>query len=75
MTKKELLQALDDLLMIEFSFHGLDGHIDPYSARNILLFFDGEEQTVNSVEAALTTPFVNGKSIVDVLPDLEDVTI
>ena len=53
--------------LFEFTYNGKDGNIDPcYSpekGNEFLLFYDGKEQTVDSVEKAMSMPFIEGKSL------------
>lgn len=60
--------------LLGFEYGGKDGNIDPYfseeNGRSFLLYFDGNEQTVYSVEEVMTTPFINGKCLNDVAKEL-----
>ena len=53
--------------LIEFSYQGKDGNIDPYFHTNgtysYLLYFDGYEKTVYSLDDVMNTPFILGKSL------------
>lgn len=55
--------------LIEFSYHGKDGNVDPYyhgdGKYSYLLYFDGNEITVHSVEDVMNTPFVDEKSLTE----------
>ena len=33
--------------MLYFQYHGKEGHVDPYSSTEFLLWFDGREMTVH----------------------------
>ena len=56
-----------------FEYRGKEGNIDPYYTNGkYLLFFDGKEKVVDSFEEVLSTPFIDGKTIVHVL---EQITI
>ncbi|MBE7053394.1 MAG: hypothetical protein E7391_03865 [Ruminococcaceae bacterium] len=55
--------------LLGFEYKSKDGHIDPYGD-SYLLYFDGNEQTVYSVEEVMTTPFINGKCLNDVAKEL-----
>ena len=46
------------------------GEIEPFSRTNIHLCFDEEEIQVNSVEKAMTTPFIEGKTLEEVAEEL-----
>ncbi|MGN0631036.1 MAG: hypothetical protein ACI4JN_06890 [Ruminococcus sp.] len=53
--------------LVEFSYQGKDGNIDPYFHGNgnysYLLYFDGSEKTVYSIDDVMDTPFICGKSL------------
>ncbi|MEG0897330.1 MAG: hypothetical protein RR867_09440 [Ruthenibacterium sp.] len=59
-----------------FEYNGKVGNIDPYYLSEgqfeFLLFFDGEEKTVTSIDAVMNEPFFDGKSLNDIA---EDITI
>lgn len=59
-----------------FEFGGKAGNVDPYYAPNegcsYLLFFDGQEQMVYTLDAVMQTPFVDGKSLAEIA---EQITI
>ena len=78
MTTKKIKARLAEMAtLFEFTYDGKDGNIDPcYSpvrrdvprgeygkGNEFLLFYNGEEQTVDSVEKAMTTPFIEGKCL------------
>lgn len=68
----EIRERIDECTShIYFSFQGIDGVIDPISRKEIYLQF-GNEHTViaHSVEEALTTAFINGKTIAEVADKL-----
>lgn len=77
------MKAIDILLkkvkacygIIEFSYQGKDGNIDPYFHNNgtysYLLFFDGYEKTVYSIDDVINTPFICGKSLKDIANDID----
>lgn len=48
---------------IDFSYQGKDGSICPISSTDISLCYDGSAVDVQSVDAAMTTPFIDGKSL------------
>ena len=53
--------------LLGFEYQGKEGNIDPYYTEGkYLLFFNGKEQIVDSFEEALNTPFVDGKTIVEI---------
>lgn len=67
---------VDNATLFGFDYCGKEGNIDPcYTPENgnsFLLFFDGEEQTVYSLDAVMNTPFVDGKSLSEIC---EQITI
>ncbi len=59
-----------------FEYNGKEGNVDPcYSHSdkqyNFLLFFDGEEQIVHSIEDVMNTPFIDGKTLTEVAEKIE----
>ena len=66
------LEALIDSLTqdIDFEYRGKQGSICPFSRTDISLAYDGEELTVDSVEAAMTAPFIEGRSLTEVCEEL-----
>lgn len=62
---KETITANGTLL--GFAYQGKEGNIDPfYSGNNTyLLFFDGQETVVDSLDKVFTTPFVDGKTLTE----------
>lgn len=52
-----------------FEYNGKEGNIDPYYSGKdrYLLFFDGKELLVNSLNAVFTTPFIDGKTLNEVV--------
>lgn len=53
--------------LVEFTYQGKEGNIDPYFHKDgtysYLLYFDGFEKTVYSIDDVMNTPFVYGKSL------------
>ena len=71
MNAKQLHGLIDDLSQdIDFTYKGADGSICPFSRDNISLCYDGQEITVGSVDEAMSTPFIQGKSLNEVCDDL-----
>lgn len=59
-----------------FEYDGKDGNVDPcYDFQkqrpNILLYFDGTEQTVHDINAVMSTPFIGGKTLTEVADKIE----
>lgn len=66
---KEILKRCSNIF--SFEFNGRNGNIDPYyipetKSYEYLLFFDNKEQIVNSLNLAMTTPFIEGHSIEEI---------
>ena len=71
MKASELRNWIDSLTQdIDFEYHGILGSICPFNREKISLCFDGEEVTVNSVDAAMTTPFIEGRSLAEICEEL-----
>lgn len=67
----DLRMRIDGLTQdIDFEYKGKLGAICPFSRESISLCYDGSETTVNSVDAAMSTPFIDGLSLSDVCADL-----
>lgn len=72
MNANELINWIDRLTVdIEFRYRGAWGSICPFSREEISLCYDGEEVTVHSVEAAMNTPFITGKSLQEICEEIE----
>lgn len=56
---------------IEFRYKGLWGSICPFNRQNISLCYNNEEVTVYSVDEAMSTPFIEGRSLLEVCEELE----
>lgn len=56
---------------IEFRYQGLFGSICPFNRQNISLCYHGNEVTVHSVDEAMSTPFIDGKSLNDLCDQLD----
>lgn len=55
---------------IDFEYRGKRGSICPFSHSDISLSYDGKEITIESVDAAMSVPFVDGKSLTEVCEEL-----
>lgn len=72
MKAKELRDWIDSLTDdIEFEYNGIWGSICPFSRKCISLCYDENEVTVNSVDAAMKEPFVNGHSLEEISEKLK----
>lgn len=68
MTAKKIADRIAEMCtLFGFEYNGKDGNVDPYylpsDGDSFLLFFDGEEQTVHSIDEVMNTPFIGGKSL------------
>lgn len=58
-----------------FEYHGKSGNVDPYytpgSGYSYLLFFDGAERTVYSLDDVMGTPFIEGHTLAELADSLE----
>lgn len=68
MTAKKIADRIAEMCtLFGFEYGGKDGNVDPYflppDKASFLLYFDGEEQTVHSIDAVMSTPFIDGKSL------------
>lgn len=72
MKASDLRKWIDSLTQdIDFSYNGKNGSICPISRTNISLCYDGDTVDVQSVEAAMSTPFIDGKSLNDLCDKLD----
>ena len=59
-----------------FEYNGKEGNVDPCYFPNthmqeFLLFYDGNEQTVYSLDDVMCTPFIDGKTLSEVSEEIE----
>jgi hypothetical protein len=60
-TADDIKARIDSLCtLFGFEYNGKVGNVDPYSHTEFLLYFDGAEQTVTSIEDVMNTPFIDG---------------
>lgn len=72
MKAQDLKSWIDSLTDdIEFSYNGKDGAICPISRADISLCYNGDEVTVRSVDAAMSTPFIAGKSLNEICEQIQ----
>lgn len=72
MKASDLRKWIDSLTQdIDFSYNGKNGSICPISRTNISLCYNGDTVDVQSVEAAMSTPFIDGKSLNDLCDKLD----
>lgn len=60
--------------MLTFQYRGKEGQIDPYGPTEFLLWFEGEERTVHSLDEVMNTPFWDGKSLAEIAEEVTDIT-
>ena len=64
--------------MLYFQYKGKEGHVDPCYSKakgySYLLWYDGDETTVHSVDEVMNTPFWDGKPLADIADDVTDIT-
>ena len=71
MKGKQLREWIDSLTQdIDFVYDGVPGSICPFSRDYISLCYGENEMTVASVEEAMSTPFIRGKSLNEVCDEL-----
>jgi hypothetical protein len=64
MKASELRSWIDSLTQdIDFSYHGIAGSICPFSRSNIALCYGDTYIDVDSVDAAMNAPLIDGKSL------------
>ena len=65
-TIKDIIHRCSNIF--SFEFNGFEGNVDPYyipetKSYEYLLFFNGNEQTVNDLDLVMNTPFIDGHSL------------
>lgn len=72
MKASDLRKWIDSLTQdIDFSYNGKSGSVCPISRTNISLCYDGDTVDVQSVDAAMSTPFIDEKSLNDLCDKLD----
>lgn len=65
---------IDNATLFGFTYRGRPGNVDPCytpeTGNTFLLWFDGEEMTVGSIEEALHFPFFDGRSLVEIANEI-----
>ena len=63
--------------MLVFQYHGKEGHVDPYDPRDenfsYLLWYDGDEKLVHSMEDVMNTPMFDGHSLSEIAGDISEI--
>lgn len=73
MTANALKKRIDKMCsLVSFTYRGKDGHVDPYSHTEYLLWYDGEEMTVDSIDKVMDTPFFCGKTLTEIAGEIID---
>lgn len=71
MKANELQSWIDSLTQdIDFEYNGVPGSICPFTRNNISLCYGEVEVTVNSVDAAMETPFISGHTLTEICEEL-----
>ena len=72
MKASDLRDLIDSLTQdIDFSYNGKLGSICPFSRTDICLCYDGDTVDVQSVNAAMSTPFIDGHALNDLCDKLD----
>ena len=63
--------------MLVFQYRGKEGHVDPYGAQNgdfsYLLWYEGDEKLVYTMEAVMNTPIFDGHSLSEIADEISDI--
>lgn len=71
MNAEQLREWINSLTQdIDFVYDGVQGSICPFSRDSISLCYGGDEITVASVDEAMATPFIRGRSMNEVCAEL-----
>ena len=60
----------ESVTLFSFEFNGKEGHVDPYG-NSFLLWFEGEEKMVYSIEDVMNTPFFDGYKLLDIADKID----
>ena len=77
MTQADLKKMIENSIdLFEFEYDCREGNIDPYyipetKSMEYLLYFDGNEKIVKSIEEVMNTPFIDGKSLNDLAAHIQ----
>ncbi len=65
---------IDNATLFGFTYHGKPGNVDPCytpeTGNSFLLWFDGDEMTVGSIDEALQAPFFDGHSLTEIADEI-----
>ncbi len=71
MHAKELSEWIDSLTDdIEFQYDGKYGVISPWNRQDISLCYDEQVTRVHSIDKAMTTPFIEGKTLEELVENI-----
>lgn len=54
-----------------FEYHGIQCDIDPFNAELFELHCNGEQMTVHSIDEVMETPFFCGKSLSEIVDEID----
>ncbi len=79
MSIEDIKKTIEDgLSLFEFRYNGKDGNVDHCyedgEGDSYLLWFDGEEKTVFTIDDAINDPFFDGKSLASIANDITDIS-
>lgn len=71
MNPDELREWISEMSQdIDFEYLGVYGVICPFSSTDISICYDKKDQTFNSIDAVMNTPFFDGKSLADICQEM-----
>lgn len=74
MSAKDLKDLIDRMLVdIVFEYQGVWGSICPFSRQNISVSYGDFEQSFDSLDAAMNTPILNGRTLGECAEQLENI--
>ena len=63
--------------MLVFQYGGKEGHVDPYSTLkddfSCLLWYDGTEKLVHSMQEVMNIPIFDGHALADIAEDISGI--
>ena len=63
--------------MLVFQYHGKEGHVDPYGTQDgsfsYLLWYEGDEKLVHSMDEVMGTPIFDGHSLSEIASDISEI--
>lgn len=78
MSVKELRDFITQgYTMLYFQYRGKEGHVDPYHMQpghsEYLLWYDGNEKIVHSIDEVMNTSFFDGHSLTEIAEKLTNI--